>query len=73
MLNNRININQLIYDIVEYILLKTTTSLIDFSQTITSLCVTLQFEVTFICKQTITPKFEFICLVCPFSKFLFAT
>ena len=66
MFNNRINIKQLIYDIFEYILLKTTTSLIDFSQTITSLCVTLQFEVTFTCKQTITPKFEFICLVCPF-------
>ena len=51
MLNNRINVNQLIYDLVEYILLKTTTSLIDFSQTITSLCITLQSGVTFACKQ----------------------
>ena len=51
MLNNRVNINQLIYNIVEYILLKTTTSLIDSSQTITSLCVTFQSEVTFACKQ----------------------
>ena len=50
-LNNRININQLIYDLIEYILLKTTTSLIDFSQTITSLCITLQSEVTIVCKQ----------------------
>ena len=51
MLNNRVNINQLIYNIVEYILLKTTTSLIDSSQTITSLCITLQCEVTFAYKQ----------------------
>ena len=51
MLNNRVNINQLIYNIVEYIPLKTTTSLIDSSQTITSLCITLQCEVTFACKQ----------------------
>ena len=51
MLNNRVNINQLIYNIVEYILFKTTTSLIDSSQTITSLCITLQSEVTFACKQ----------------------
>ena len=51
MLNNRVNINQLIYNIVECILLKTTTSLIDSSQTITSLCITLQSEVTFVCKQ----------------------
>ena len=51
MLNNRVNINQLIYNIVEYSLLKTTISLIDSSQTITSLCITLQCEVTFACKQ----------------------
>ena len=68
MFNNKINIKQLIYDIFEYIVLKTTKSLIDFSQTTTSLCVTLQFEVTFTCKQTITSKFEFICLVCYFPN-----